>query len=35
LREYVEENGELPSQREPAASGVLGEPWKTAAEQGM
>ncbi len=35
LETYVEQNGAKPSELEPTSSGVLGEPWKEAQEEGM
>jgi hypothetical protein len=32
---YIAERGGPPSQFDPSEKGVLGEPWKKAAEEGM
>jgi tetratricopeptide (TPR) repeat protein len=35
LRDYVRERGDVPSKLEPEDKGLLGEPWKDAADEGM
>ncbi len=35
LHDYIERTGDLPSKRESPANAPLGEPWKTAAAEGM
>lgn len=35
LKDYIEQTGELPSKRESPQNAPLGEPWKTAAAEGM
>ncbi len=35
LNEYVQQRGSLPSKLEPEDKGLLGEPWKNAATEGM
>lgn len=35
LKDYVQQRGDLPSKLEPESTGLLGEPWKKAAAEGM